>query len=135
MRFELTSKTLVAHPLPKVIFATSLKLAFVVSCPGFLPTIVAHRLNKYNPNIEVDAEKAQDRIPGIRPMEANADGNARAPAPIMVFARLETDDTIVACPSGASAGDGDFDRRGVRRETCLERGVRVDEGVAPYAGG
>ena len=100
-----------------------------------MPTIVAHRLRRYNPNIEVDAEKAQDRIPGISPIEANADGKARAPAPIMVFAKLDTDDTIVACPSGASAGDGDFDRRGVRRDTCLERGVRDDEGVAPYGGG
>jgi hypothetical protein len=97
--------------------------------------MVAHRLKRYNPNIDVEAEKAQESIPGISPMEANADGKAKAPAPIMVFAKLETDDTIVACPSGASAGDGDFDRRGVRRETCLERGVRDDEGVAPYAGG
>lgn len=85
-----------AHPFPNVILATSLKLALVVSCPGFLPTIVAHRLSRYSPNIEVPAENAQDRIPGISPIEANADGKARAPAPIMVLAKFETEDWIVA---------------------------------------
>jgi len=85
--------------------------------------------------MEVDAENAQDSIPGISPIEANAEGKAKAPAPMIVLVKLETDDTIVACPSGASVGSGDFERRGVRRETCLERGVRDVEGVAPYAGG
>jgi hypothetical protein len=104
----------------------------VVSCPGFLPTIVAHRLSKYSPKIDVDAENKQENIPGIRPIEAKADGKARAPAPIIVLAKLETDDTIVACPSGTSGGVGDMVRRGVRRDTWRERGVRDDEpGVAP----
>jgi hypothetical protein len=131
----LTSNTLVAHPFPKVIFATSLKLAFVPSCPGFLPTMVAHRLSKYNPKIEVLAENKHEMIPGMRPIEAKAEGKANAPAPIIVFARLETDETIVACPSGISGGDGAADLRGVRRETCRDRWDLVEPGVAPYAGG
>ena len=85
--------------------------------------------------MEVDAENKQESIPGMRPMDAKADGKARAPAPIMVLARLETDDTIVACPSGTSGGVGGMDRRGVRRDTCRERGVRDEVGVAPYACG
>jgi hypothetical protein len=121
LEFGPTSNSLVAHPLPNVILATSLKLAFVVSCPGFLPTIVAHLLNKYNPNIEVHAENAHDSIPGINPIDAKADGKARAPAPIMVFAKFETDEITVACPSGASGGVGAADRRGVRRDTCRDR--------------
>ena len=101
-----------------------------------MPIIVAQRLKRYKPNIDVEAEKAQDSIPGIRPMDANAEGKARAPAPIMVFARFETDDTIVACPSGASRGSsGDFERLCVRLETCRDRCVLDEEGVAPYAGG
>jgi hypothetical protein len=97
--------------------------------------MVAQRLKRYKPNIEVEAEKAQENIPGIRPMDAKADGNARAPAPIIVLARFETEDVIVACPPGTSGDSGDFERRGVRRDTCRERGVRVEEGVAPYACG
>lgn len=46
--------------------------------------------------MEVLAENRHDRIPGISPIEANADGKARAPAPIMVLARFDTDDWIVA---------------------------------------
>jgi hypothetical protein len=37
-----------------------------------------------------------DTIPGIMPMLANAAGNASAPEPIMVLARLEKDDRTLA---------------------------------------
>jgi len=40
----------------------------------------------------------QDTMPGTSPMDANADGKARAPAPITVLVRLTTDDVTVACP-------------------------------------
>lgn len=103
----------------------------VVSCPGFLPTIVAHRLRRYSPNIDVLAENAQDRIPGISPIEAKADGKASAPAPIMVLARFETEDWIVAWPCFSNGGSGGDERRGVRRETWRDRCERDDEGVAP----
>ena len=47
----------------------------------------------------VHALKRHDIAPGINPIEANAEGNARAPAPITVFVKLITDDLTEACPS------------------------------------
>lgn len=78
------------------------------------------------------AENRQDKIPGISPIEAKAEGKARAPAPIIVLAKFETDDRIVAWPCSASGGVGGAERRGVRLETCRDRCVRDDVGVAPY---
>lgn len=94
----LTSKALVAHPLPKVNLAISLKLAFLPSSPGRVPTMVAHLLKRYSPNIAVTPENAQERIPGNKPIAAKALGKARAPAPRIVLLRLLTDEMTEACP-------------------------------------
>lgn len=67
--------------------------------------------------MDVPAENAQDKIPGINPIEANAEGNASAPAPIMVLAKFDTEDWIVACPCFSSGGSGGDERRGVLRDT------------------
>lgn len=96
LEITLTSNSLVAHPLPKVNLATSLKLAFLPCSPGRLPTIVAHRLSRYSPNREVHPEKAQLMMPGIRPIDANAEGKARAPAPMIVLARFDTEERMDA---------------------------------------
>lgn len=37
-------------------------------------------------------------MPGTRPIAAKAEGNARAPAPTIVFVRLTTDEETVAMP-------------------------------------
>jgi hypothetical protein len=94
----LTSNNLITHPFPNVILATSLKLAFFPSSPGLVPTTAAHRLRRYSPKMLVDPEKRHEMTPGMRPMAANALGKASAPAPMMVLARLTTDEWIEAMP-------------------------------------
>jgi hypothetical protein len=104
-----------------VILATSLKLAFLPSSPGAVPTTAAHRLSRYSPKMLVRPENRHEITPGMSPIAAKALGNAKAPAPMMVLARLTTEEWIEAMPLCPGL---------VGREN-----VRVEAGVPGVPGG
>lgn len=78
------------------------------------------------------AENMHEMIPGIRPMLANADGNASAPDPIMVLARFENEDRMDA-PGGFASARRRRRRMGpgvrVMVDVCAGGGAKAGEGV------